>query len=182
MSAVCAAGALTRRCCSRTRRILVAAVAPPRFMCPCVAERQVVGRKHGGRRLKTIALRTCVSLALGLLCSGLAWGQTVGPKNGALILSGAGEPHGDPAVLRRFVELAGGAASEIIYIPTAASGIRLPSGFVAELSDSGDIARVPLSRNTARPCAGSGTPARGCGGRELRGRDHPGFVRAAWTT
>jgi cyanophycinase len=90
--------------------------------------------------LRTIALRTCVSLVLSLACSGLAWSQTVGPKNGALILSGAGEPHGDPAVLRRFVELAGGPASEIIYLPTAASGIRLPSGFIAELSDSGDIA------------------------------------------
>src|SRR4051812_46703208 len=86
-----------------------------------------------------IARRTCVALALSLACSGLAWSQTVGPKHGALILSGAGEPHGDPAVLRRFVELAGGPASEIVYIPTAASSVRLPSGFVAGLSDSGDI-------------------------------------------
>ena len=69
-----------------------------------------------------------------------AFAQTVGPSRGTLILSGAGEPHGDPEVLRRFVELAGGAQAEVVYIPTAASGIRLPSGFVAQLPESGEIA------------------------------------------
>lgn len=65
--------------------------------------------------------------------------QSVGPKRGVLVLSGAGEPHADSALLRRFVELAGGAQAEIVYIPTAASGIRLPSGFTADLPESGDI-------------------------------------------
>jgi cyanophycinase len=55
------------------------------------------------------------------------------------VLSGAGEPQADSAVLRRFVDLAGGPDAEIIYIPTAASGIRLPSGFTAELPESGEI-------------------------------------------
>lgn len=80
-----------------------------------------------------------LSIVMLLLCVASVPAQVVGPKQGALILSGAGEPHGDPAVLRRFVELAGGANAEIVYVPTAASGIRLPSGFIAELPDSGVI-------------------------------------------
>jgi cyanophycinase len=89
--------------------------------------------------LKISALRWCLALTLGVASSGSAWAQAVGPKQGALILSGAGEPHGDPAVLRRFVELAGGPGAEIVYIPTAASSIRLPSGFTADLPESGEI-------------------------------------------
>jgi cyanophycinase len=76
-------------------------------------------------------------LSLATLTSALA--QAVGPARGTLILSGAGEPHAEPAVLRRFVALAGGPQAEVVYIPTAASGIRLPSGFVAELPESGEI-------------------------------------------
>jgi cyanophycinase len=84
-------------------------------------------------------LRVALSIVIGLALSSSALAQDVGPKSGALVLSGAGEPHGDPAVLRRFVDLAGGAEAEIVYVPTAASGIRLPSGFIAELPESGEI-------------------------------------------
>lgn len=43
---------------------------------------------------------------------------------GAFVLSG-GEPAGEP--LRRFVALAGGPNAKIVYVPTAASGLLLPS-------------------------------------------------------
>jgi cyanophycinase len=84
-------------------------------------------------------LRTPLSLILsiGVLASALA--QGIGPARGTLILSGAGEPHAEPTVLRRFVALAGGPQAEVVYIPTAASSIRLPSGFIAELPESGGI-------------------------------------------
>lgn len=42
-------------------------------------------------------------------------------------------------MLARFVALAGGPDAAIIYIPSAASGIRLPSGFIAELPESREI-------------------------------------------
>jgi cyanophycinase len=84
-------------------------------------------------------LRIGLSIVISLAIASQVLAQDIGPKQGVLVLSGAGEPHGDPAVLRRFVDLAGGANAEIVYVPTAASGIRLPSGFIAELPDSGEI-------------------------------------------
>ena len=88
---------------------------------------------------RTTMLRIFFLLILSLAIPASIFAQAVGPSRGTLILSGAGEPHADPTVLRRFVALAGGPQAEIVYIPTAASGIRLPSGFVAELPESGEI-------------------------------------------
>ena len=82
------------------------------------------------------------SLLLGILSLGIpafASAQTAEPRRGTLLLSGAGEPLADPAALRRFVALAGGPQAEVVYLPTAASSVRLPSGFVAELPESGEI-------------------------------------------
>jgi hypothetical protein len=87
----------------------------------------------------TFLLRVILPPAIGSAFASVASPQRVGPQNGALVLSGAGEPHAEPSVLRRFVQLAGGPETEILYIPTAASGIRLPSGFIAELPASGAI-------------------------------------------
>ncbi len=51
-----------------------------------------------------------------------------GPRRGSLIAVG-----GDFKVgIERFVSLAGGADASFVYIPTAASSIRLPSGFIYE--------------------------------------------------
>ena len=41
-----------------------------------------------------------------------------------------------PELRQQFVELAGGPAKRIVYIPTASSGIRLPSGFEYEPTDA----------------------------------------------
>ena len=60
--------------------------------------------------------RTVVTFLIALALSSSAGAQTVGPRRGALVLSGGGEPHADPAVVARFVALAGGADAEIIYI------------------------------------------------------------------
>jgi cyanophycinase len=58
-------------------------------------------------------------------------------RKGALVISG-----GDPgrAVLERFVKLAGGPEARIVYIPTAASSLRLPSGFIYDPPDEGKSA------------------------------------------
>jgi len=66
-----------------------------------------------------------------------------GPKSGWLVLSGSGESVANPELLHRFVELAGGPSSEIIYIPTAATGIRTPSGFIADLPNTGEVLPSP---------------------------------------
>lgn len=87
----------------------------------------------------SLVLRYLACLAIGLSIAAPTGAQTVGPRRGVLVVSGAGETHGDPALLARFVALAGGADAEIVYIPSAASGIRLPSGFIADLPESGEI-------------------------------------------
>ncbi len=51
-----------------------------------------------------------------------------GPSKGTLILSGGDQETG----LKEFVALAGGPAANIVYIPTAASSLRLPSGLIWE--------------------------------------------------
>jgi cyanophycinase len=71
-----------------------------------------------------------------------------GPTTGWLVLSGSGEPVGNAELLRRFVDLAGGPSSQIIYIPTAATSIRTPSGFIANLPDTGEIVPSPTELET----------------------------------
>jgi cyanophycinase len=80
------------------------------------------------------------SLAMLVAAPSLSAQTSAGPRDGVLILSGAGEPLGNREVLRRFGALAGGPDAEVIYIPSAASSIRTPSGFVADLPESGEIA------------------------------------------
>jgi cyanophycinase len=50
-----------------------------------------------------------------------------GPAKGSLVITGGEFGTG---VIERFVSLAGGPKAEIVYIPTAASSLRLPSGFI----------------------------------------------------
>lgn len=52
---------------------------------------------------------------------------------GALVLSGGEFVH--PELRERFVRLAGGPQRRFVYVPTASSGIRLPSGFEYEPRD-----------------------------------------------
>ncbi len=54
---------------------------------------------------------------LGLLLTIHLCGQEVGPKNGALVIVGGGGA--GPEIIKRFVDLAGGANARIVYIPTA---------------------------------------------------------------
>src|SRR3954468_22757757 len=55
-----------------------------------------------------------------------------GPRKGSLVVVG-----GDFKVgTERFVSLAGGPDANFVYIPTAASSISLPSGFIYEPPDS----------------------------------------------
>lgn len=56
-----------------------------------------------------------------------------GSAKGHLILTG-----GDVGnqVIERFVALAGGPGANFVYIPTAASSVRLPSGFIYDPPDS----------------------------------------------
>ena len=57
---------------------------------------------------------------------------STGPREGSLVIVG-----GDFKVgTERFVALAGGSDANFVYIPTAASSIRLPSGFIYEPPDS----------------------------------------------
>ena len=56
-----------------------------------------------------------------------------GSTKGHLILTGGDMGN---AVIERFVALAGGTDANFVYIPTAASSVRLPSGFIYEPSDS----------------------------------------------
>lgn len=56
-------------------------------------------------------------LLLTLLIAAGAWGQVLGPANGALVIVGGGLQ--DPAIWDRFIGLAGGPDAPIVVIPTA---------------------------------------------------------------
>jgi cyanophycinase len=51
---------------------------------------------------------------------GILSAQEVGPKNGSLVIVGGGMR--DPAILERFIQLAGGTEAPIVVIPTAGGG------------------------------------------------------------
>jgi cyanophycinase len=79
-------------------------------------------------------LRLLSSALLAIFITGNVLAQTsVGPQRGTLVLSG-----GDlgKEVLERFVASAGGPDANFVYIPTAASSIKLPSGFIYDPPNS----------------------------------------------
>lgn len=55
-----------------------------------------------------------------LLCPAGVFPQEVGPANGSLVVVGGGMR--DPAILERFIQLAGGPEAPIVVIPTAGGG------------------------------------------------------------
>jgi cyanophycinase len=65
----------------------------------------------------------------------IAHTYSTGPERGKLILTGGDLETG----LKEFVTLAGGAEANIVYIPTAASILRLPSGLIWELKDTDEL-------------------------------------------
>lgn len=66
---------------------------------------------------------------LTIFCAATTTAQTSsGPSNGTLILTGGDQETG----IKEFVALAGGPDANIVYIPTAASSLRLPSGIIWE--------------------------------------------------
>jgi cyanophycinase len=69
-------------------------------------------------RIRALCLPT-VLLALALLPQ-FAYSQEVGPENGSLVIVGGGMR--DPAILERFIQLAGGPQAPIVVIPTAGGG------------------------------------------------------------
>lgn len=70
-----------------------------------------------------------VTALLILLCaSNTLFAQiSSGPAKGNLVISGGDLGKG---VIERFVALAGGPEATFVYVPTAASSLRLPSGFI----------------------------------------------------
>jgi cyanophycinase len=52
-----------------------------------------------------------------LLAAPVLWGQTTGPAHGALVIAGGGKL--GPAILDRFINLAGGRDAPVVVIPTA---------------------------------------------------------------
>lgn len=67
------------------------------------------------------------------LCAATSAAQSGGPKKGTLVLTGGDFGKG---VLEHFVSAAGGPDANFVYIPTAASSIKLPSGFIYDLPDA----------------------------------------------
>src|SRR2546423_8621517 len=68
-----------------------------------------------------------------LLVSALLAQPSSGPKKGALVITGG---EFGPGVIERFVALAGGPDANYVDIPTAASSIKLPSGFIYDPPDT----------------------------------------------
>jgi cyanophycinase len=78
--------------------------------------------------------RIVTALLVVLCASQVALAQSSsGPAKGNLVLTGGDFGKG---VIERFVALAGGPDANFVYVPTAASSLRLPSGFIFEPPDS----------------------------------------------
>lgn len=60
------------------------------------------------------------ALLLGLLLFSPAGAQEVGPENGSLVVVGGALQ--DPAIIQRFIQLAGGPDAPIVVVPTAGGG------------------------------------------------------------
>lgn len=71
-------------------------------------------------------------LLLFFWVDGVAAQKTIGPAKGALVITGGDFGKG---VIERFVALAGGPDAVFVYIPTAASSLRLSSGFIYDPPD-----------------------------------------------
>lgn len=67
-------------------------------------------------------------IVLSLISYSTATRASNGPAKGTLILTGGDQE----TALKEFVTLAGGPDANIVYIPTAASSLRLPSGLIWE--------------------------------------------------
>lgn len=78
-------------------------------------------------------LPLAVIVCLFSVVSGEPFAQSSsGPAKGTLILTGGEFGSG---VIEKFVALAGGPTANFIYIPTAASSLKLPSGFIYDLPE-----------------------------------------------
>ena len=67
------------------------------------------------------------------VCPFVSAQRSGGPQRGTLIVTGGAT---GPSAIERFVKLAGGPDANFVYIPTAASSVKLDSGFIYEPSDS----------------------------------------------
>lgn len=77
--------------------------------------------------------KALLPLLLVACCAAALKAQSGGPERGALVLTGGDFGKG---VAERFVSLAGGPEANFFYVPSASSGIRLPSGFIYEPPDA----------------------------------------------
>jgi hypothetical protein len=83
-----------------------------------------------------------IALLVVLCASHFVFAQSSGPAKGNLVLTGGDFGKG---VIERFVALAGGPEANFVYVPTAASSLRLPSGFIFEPPD----ADIPAANTAA---------------------------------
>ncbi|HEX9886805.1 MAG TPA: cyanophycinase [Longimicrobiales bacterium] len=68
------------------------------------------------RQLRALLL----TLAAVAACPGLVWSQEIGPPGGSLVIVGGAMR--DPAIVQRFIGLAGGPEAPIVIVPTAGGG------------------------------------------------------------
>jgi cyanophycinase len=80
------------------------------------------------RRSHKVQANVIVVLLIALCVGNVVYAQEPSrPSRGSLVLTGGEFGKG---VIERFVELAGGPDANFVYVPTAASSLRLPSGFI----------------------------------------------------
>jgi cyanophycinase len=88
-------------------------------------------------------IKLAIFLLIAILSSTTSEAQkSAGRQGKTLVLTGGEFGKG---VIERFVELAGGPDANFVYVPTAASSLRLPSGFIYDPPDSD----VPASNTQA---------------------------------
>ena len=70
--------------------------------------------------VEEMILRLSTRLALSLLFLSSAFAATIGPAKGALVIVGGGKL--TPEIIDRFIQLAGGVDSPMVFVPTAEEG------------------------------------------------------------
>jgi len=83
-----------------------------------------------------MTLKPMLALLLATICAATSAAQlSSGPSKGTLILTGGDQETG----IKEFVALAGGPDANIVYVPTAASSLKLPSGLIWEWLYTDDL-------------------------------------------
>jgi cyanophycinase-like exopeptidase len=97
--------------------MMPAHVATPLEASSAAACRDTIQDTGSGRLVDTMTRTRFVLIALAIVAASPVAAQQIGPKSGSLVIVGGNMQ--DDAIVKRFIDLAGGPDAPIVVIPTA---------------------------------------------------------------